>query len=229
MSDVYAARAASLRSIVDPRLPPDGSVWLSDAITAMQRPPDLTALRVAFARAARKLPAIPMGSLGASPPPAGSGLEAWRPHWTARDHGRAILLLTAFERSDPASHVYLVEKLLRTGEIGEQESLLRILPLLPDAARFVNLAIDACRTNAESVFAAIACHNAYPAAHFPDPAFNQLVLKTIFLGLPTAAIEGLPGRVTPELVRMLHDYAAERRAAGRPVPEDIDRIARISP
>ena len=31
-------------------------------------------------------------------------------------------------------------------------------------------------------------------------------------------------RITPELVRMAEDYAAERRAAGRPVPEDIELI-----
>ncbi len=228
MSDVYAARAASLRSIVDPGLTPEGGRWLSDTLSAMQRAPDLTALRVAFARAGRKLPAIPLGDLGVSSP-ADSGLEAWRPHWTARDHARAILLLTALGRSDPASHVHVVDKLLRTGDLGEQESLLRILGVLPDAARFVEVAIEACRTNAERVFAAIAGHNAYPAAHFPDPAFAQMVLKTIFLGLPTAGIEGLPERVTPELVRMLHDYAAERRAAGRPVPEDIDRITRMIP
>lgn len=231
--DAYAHRAAALRSIVETRLEPEAAAWLSDLVDEMKRPPDLTSLRVAFARCGRKLHSDPLGDPEALPPKAQRGLEnesmqGWRPHWTLRDHARAILLLAALERTPDEDHVPLVEKLFRTGEIGEQESLLRVLPVVPDPERFVELAVEACRTNAETVFAAIACYNPFPAAHFPDLNFNQLVLKTIFIGLSTATIEGLPSRVTPELLRMLQDFAAERRAAGRPVPEDIDRIARMS-
>jgi hypothetical protein len=68
------------------------------------------------------------------------------------------------------------------------------------------------------------CENPYPAAHFPEPAFNQLVLKAYFIGVPVLRILGLDRRKTPELRRMAADYASERRAAGRSVPADIDLV-----
>ena len=63
--------------------------------------------------------------------------------------------------------------------------------------------------------------NRYPAAHFPERSFNQLVLKALFVGLPLARIEGLESRLNADLSRMAKDYAGEREAAGRSVPRDI--------
>jgi hypothetical protein len=58
----------------------------------------------------------------------------------------------------------------------------------------------------------------------PDAAFRQLVLKAIFLGVAIDRILGWRTRNDDELRRMVGDYAAERRAAGRPVPDDIASI-----
>jgi hypothetical protein len=74
------------------------------------------------------------------------------------------------------------------------------------------------------VFEAIAHDNPYPAAYFPDAAFDQLVLKAIFLGVPVDRIVGLGERVTEVTARMARDYADERRAAGRDVPDDVGKI-----
>jgi hypothetical protein len=52
-----------------------------------------------------------------------------------------------------------------------------------------------------------------------------MVLKALFLDVPLARIIGLDGRRTPDLTRMARDYAAERRAAGRPVSADLMRLA----
>jgi hypothetical protein len=102
--------------------------------------------------------------------------------------------------------------------------VLRALPLLPDAERFVPLAVEACRTSVQTVFDAIACENPFPADHFPDLNFNQMVLKAMFNGVQLARIVRLDERAGPELARMASDYAAERRAAGRTVPADIDLV-----
>jgi hypothetical protein len=158
-------------------------------------------VRLAFARAARLADA--------------SAVEAKR---------LEVLVEALLERDDPAA-VALVDKLYRSGEIGEQTSVLRALPKLPGPQRFIALAIEACRTNAEPVFRAMACGNPYPAAHFPDLAFHQMVLKAIFLGVPVAEIIGLSTRADDELVRMTQSYASERRAAGRPVPADIELVS----
>jgi hypothetical protein len=100
------------------------------------------------------------------------------------------------------------------------------LPLLPDPARFVDVGAGACRTSVQSVFEGICCENPYPAAHFPPLNFNQMVLKALFTEASLDRIVGLAARITPELARMAGDYASERRAAGRSVPSDIERLLR---
>ena len=140
------------------------------------------------------------------------------------DRARLTLLAAALAARPPAEQVALVEGLYRTGEQREQQSVLRALFELPDGARFCALAIEACRTNSLTVFAAIASDNPYPAAHFPELHFNQLVLKAIFLGVSVERIVGLERRTNPELLRMAREYASERRAAGRPVPSDVDHV-----
>jgi hypothetical protein len=70
-------------------------------------------------------------------------------------------------------------------------------------------------------FAAIACHNPYPFDWFDEDAWNQMVVKCVFVGAPLAGIVGLAERRNPSLIRMLRDFAAERNAAGRPLPQDV--------
>jgi len=47
-------------------------------------------------------------------------------------------------------------------------------------------------------------------------------LKAMFNSIALERIVGLNARLNPELSRMARDYAAERTAAGRSVPADID-------
>jgi hypothetical protein len=108
----------------------------------------------------------------------------------------------------------------------QPEELLRVLAALPAPARFVEIAIDACRTNVETVFSAIACDNDFPARHFPAPAFHQMVLKALFIGAPLARVAGLAERTSDELIRMVDAYASERAAAGRAIPADVALIRR---
>jgi hypothetical protein len=44
----------------------------------------------------------------------------------------------------------------------------------------------------------------------------------VFSGVPLALVDGLPARADQELTRMMTDFAAERAAAGRAVPEDLE-------
>jgi hypothetical protein len=110
------------------------------------------------------------------------------------------------------------------GDNEERRAILRALPRLRDPARFTSLAIEACRTSVVPVFEAIACDNPFPSTHFPDANFNQMVLKAVFVGVSLARVVGLQTRLSPELARMAGDYAAERRAAGRSIPDDLKLI-----
>jgi len=46
--------------------------------------------------------------------------------------------------------------------------------------------------------------------------------------VPLSRVERLAERITPELSRMAASYASERRAAGRPVPQDAEFLALAS-
>jgi hypothetical protein len=132
--------------------------------------------------------------------------------WTYPDFLRLQLLL---DRPDASVACY------DAADAAEQQSWLRGAPLLPNPAQYLPQVIDACRTNVLPVFTAVASGNPYPSRYFPERNFNQLVLKSLFNGVPLASIVGFERRRNHELARMAGDYAAERRAAGRTVPDDI--------
>lgn len=138
--------------------------------------------------------------------------------------GRTALLLCATKHLPSAEHAELIDELFVRGDNAERETLLRTLPLLPEPSRFLSTAIEACRTNVQTVFEAIACENPYPVRFFPELHFNQMVMKAMFVGVALRRIVGLSTRVTPMLMNMAEDYKQERAAAGRSVPEDIGLV-----
>jgi hypothetical protein len=137
---------------------------------------------------------------------------------------RIYLLVQACRPLVPAARLALMTRAYRTAGNPERVALLRALPLLPEPQCFLPIATDACRTHVLEVFEAIACDNPYPALHFDDASFNQLVIKALFVGAQVARIEGLAERRNAELLRMLGDYVSERRAAGRSIPADVALI-----
>lgn len=143
--------------------------------------------------------------------------------WAREDAARALLLI-AHRGSGKTGDAFVADAIecFEQGDAREQQSWLRAIALWPEAKAFLPLAIDACRSNIIPVFEALACENPYPAQHFPDRNFNQVVLKAMFNSIALQRIVGLSSRLNAELSRMARDYAAERTAAGRSVPADIN-------
>jgi hypothetical protein len=141
--------------------------------------------------------------------------------WSLGDLARAALLLSAIAQLPADRHVALATEIFRKGDSGERVSLLRSLPLLPDAARFTELAAEACRSHVLEVLLAVAHDNPLPARHFPEPLFNMLLMKVLFVEQSLAPVFEWRSSVGADLVRMARDFAAERRAAGRPLPTDL--------
>lgn len=206
--------------------------WLRDAIASVRQAgdPGGRPLQLAMARARRILGSDLLSPTTAELQAMAEPLDARLrgPSWRLLDVGRAALVLTALESLEVDHGTMLFARLLRRGELSEQQSLLRMLPILPRGDALVEPAIEACRTNATPVFAAIALDNPFPARWFPDLNFNQLVLKAMFMGLPVDQIEGLPSRASTELARMALGYATERRAAGRSVPAGVQHVVRLT-
>ena len=149
--------------------------------------------------------------------------------WTREDAARALLLMARRDHAGGDAFVSSALECFEQGDAREQQSFLRAIALWPEAKAFLAAAIDACRTNIVPVFEALACENPYPAAHFPERNFNQMVLKATFNSIALSRIVGLPARLNPELSRMARDYAAERGAAGRTVPADLHLAIHDSP
>jgi len=105
------------------------------------------------------------------------------------------------------------------GDAAEKRGVLRALPWLPVGDSALKVVRDALRTNDTRLVAAAL--GPYAAEHLDDAAWRHGVLKCLFVGVPLAEVAGLERRVDDELARMVADYARERAAAGRAVPEDV--------
>jgi hypothetical protein len=214
-----------LRELVERRTETASREWLARTCAAIRSAPDRGALLEAFTAATRRL-----GRTRLAPTEeeiarvAGAGVSWPIGTWGADELGRVALLVEAAAHWPEADLPGLVEECYRQGDGAERQAVLRALPLLPGPERFLEIAVDACRSHIQPLFEAIACENPYPARHFPELNFNQMVLKALFTGVALARILGCDGRVTSELSRMAADYASERRAAGRSVPSDIGRL-----
>ena len=90
-----------------------------------------------------------------------------------------------------------LDQLCDTADIGELVAFYRGLPLYPDQPRYVLRAAEGVRTNMKAVFEAVAHRNPYPAEQFAEAAWNQMVLKTLFIGTTLDPIVGLDQRPTP--------------------------------
>jgi hypothetical protein len=216
-----------LRELVERRIEPPSREWLARTSAAIRGAPDRGTLLEGFTAATRRL-----GRTRLAPSEeeiarlAGAGVSWPIGTWEADELGRVALLAAAAAHWPEADLPALVEECYRQGDGAERQAVLRALPLLPGPERFLETAVDACRSHIQPLFEAIACENPYPARYFPELNFNQMILKALFTGVPLARIIGCDGRVTPELSRMAADYASERRAAGRSVPPDIGKLTR---
>jgi hypothetical protein len=210
--------AGPIADLLTGRVSPEAAAWLAGALEDVKEPdrlaPRWSGAGRRLGRGALSLAEAEVAALRA----AGTFVPQG---WGADECGRALLLVTALGEQPANAHVAVIEDLYRTGETRERQALLRVLAYLPEPARFTPIAVESVRGNVLPELEAIACENPFPARHFDELAFNQLVMKSLFNGIALRRIEGLPARRSAELRRMVAGYASERRAAGRVVPDDV--------
>lgn len=195
-----------------------GGKWLQDALQAISTSNQLSQdLGFYSAMAKRKLGAAllqPAGAFDTNFSP----LDIHR--WTAADAARLILLISAID-CDPEHTEMLITSYYKMGDESEHIALVRGLIFFAPGDYLTELALNAGRTNSLKLLAALTLDNPYPACFYSEQAFNQMVLKDLFLGLTIERIEGIEQRANPDLARMCESYVVEREEAGRPVPVDI--------
>jgi hypothetical protein len=215
-----SALAALFHDLLESRLDDSGRRWWAGAAASVAERGDELAER--FTSASRRVGKRALALTAAERERlTREGVDWPVTHWAIDDLARVTLLLLSAVRPVPPG---AVETCYREGDNRERQAVLYALSLLPVPETFVDLAVEACRTHVQPVFEAIACDNPYAARYFPEPAFNQMALKAVFTGVALERIVGLRSRATEELARMAADYASERRAAGRPVPADLDLL-----
>lgn len=116
-----------------------------------------------------------------------------------------------------------VAAVVRQGSQAEQIAVLRGLSLYPDPASLLAIAGQAVRSSPRPVFEALAHDNPFPAAHFGDALWNEMIVRALRLGCPLAPIEGLDDRRNADLADSLVAFVRERRAAHRSVNPEVWR------
>nr|WP_185030296.1 EboA domain-containing protein [Streptomyces candidus] len=201
---------AALRTALESSLGEAGRAWLREALAQAQAQ--------AQAQAGAGAEAGAPGPRAALPPWEIRFAEAGR-HCDAPGAAAArVLLLCTAGVDAPTLH-----RLYAHGTAAERRAVLLALPHLAHAREGSALPLveDALRTNDTRLVAAAV--GPYASAHLDPHAWRHAVLKCLFTGVPVDSVHALARRARgdSELARMLADYAAERTAAGRPVPDDL--------
>jgi len=133
-----------------------------------------------------------------------------------------LLLMLPYENAD--AYITALTNLFESADMDEQVALYGALAILPHPNLLISRAADGIRTNITAVFDAIALHNPFPKDFLDREAWNQMILKAVFMQRPLYRIYGSDERVNPDLARMLIDFAHERWAAGRSVWPELWRF-----
>ena len=144
-------------------------------------------------------------------------------NWNLLQCVRTYLLLL-IPSGDMDVYKSTLTNLHEAADVDEQVTLYAALPLLPYPQVLVSRAAEGIRTNITDVFDSIALNNPYPHDFLDEAAWNQMVLKAVFMQRPLYRIYGADDRANPELAKMLIDFAHERWAADREVLPELWRF-----
>jgi hypothetical protein len=195
------------------RLSPGALAWLTEKSSQLASGAPEKTVSLSFSACVRHSGKAPLALDAIALKAAREAVPGWNPSdWTCDEAARICLLLSLPPDAASAS---IMDRLWETADVSEAAALQKAVAVLGNPAGHLARAREALRTNIQAVFEAIALRNPYPALHFDDLGWNQMVVKTFFVNIPLDQVEGLDARVNPALSRMLSDLAHERWAAGR--------------
>lgn len=216
--------ASLLDSWLAERIDPTALDWLRNKVTSARRSGVDAGFLLAMSSAPRKVGRAGLALSATDLARAAKARTGFQPaHWTVDQAARTLLLL-AVPVTEPEPFVRTLDRLFDDGDLGELVALYQALPLLPEPDAHRARAAEGVRSNMQAVFEAIALRNPYPAEQLDEAAFNQLVLKCLFLGSPLHLVHSVDRRANTTLARMLCDYAHERWSASRPVSPELWRL-----
>lgn len=148
--------------------------------------------------------------------------------WRADEAARAWLISAAVgdaPREGAGSYARLFA-LYDAGDTEAKVACVRALNLCAgDPAEGLALVHDAGRTYLPELMGAAWRHSPFSAQHLSPEEYRKAVLKSLFCDVPVDDFIGLAARADEELSRSLCEYANEREAAGRAVPNAVWTVA----
>jgi len=214
--------AAVLTQMLAARLDAAAASWLHDSLASLAGGGSDRDLYRCVSLASRKLGKAPLSPDAAALTAAAQARPGWDPSpWTNDQAARVLMLLATGVEGE--RFVSRLDALCATADVDELVAFYRGLPLYPDAPRHRARAAEGIRSNMKLVFEAVAQRNPYAAEQLADEAWNQMVLKALFVGSALHPVDGLDRRANPALARMLGDYAHERWAASRTISPELWR------
>ncbi|MEA2985504.1 MAG: hypothetical protein QOD94_1758 [Alphaproteobacteria bacterium] len=195
--------------------------WLDTEIERQQAGVDERKLIIALGMASRKIGRVDLSLTEDDSLEARAVRTGWQPElWGTDEAARAAILLATYT-GDGGVFAGRVERLCANAEVTELLAYLKAFAIFPAAKQLHDRAREGVRSAVKPVFEAIACHNPYPLDYFDQAAWNQMVVKAVFVGTSIKSIVGITERANPDLHQMLRDLISERHAAGRSVPADV--------
>lgn len=210
-----------LDAALEPHWGEEGAVWWAQALERVGAGLSGSTFGATLSVASRHTPRVALDPDADALARADEILPGWNPErWDVLEAARVRLLLT---RPDLEKDTFPQDlaTLCQHADEGELRAIYKSLALLPEAERFSTRAAEGCRTNIVPVFESVACDTPFPFTCFDDLAWNQMLIKGLFIGAPLVRIVGLDRRLNPELARMALDLAEERRSAGRVVQPEL--------
>lgn len=213
-----------LTAILQQSSPPEATAWLQDRLVEQETQFSKRPFYYAFSGVSRRFPKhgrleiLPGQSDRLRELSPGFSVDHWDVFRLAR-----VLLLLALAKQEKSVFLETIAALLNTADLREQAAIYSAYALLPHQEDLVESAIDGLRSNIVDVYDSIALNNPFPASHFTDAAWNQMVLKAIFISRPLYRISGLDARRNGDLAAAISYLAHERWAAGRRIPAEAWR------
>lgn len=204
--------------------------WLQDKLDVLRNQPKPRDLFLIFSAVPRFLGKDQMEMteaevLRTSELRVGLSLTGWSIPQAAR-----VLTLCSYPFESDGSFIDLMDQLFSTAEVSELVALYSALPVLPYPSKLQARASEGIRTNMTVVFDAVVLDNPYPSEYLSEAAWNQMVLKALFMERPLYRIYGLDQRANLSLSKMISNFAHERWAAGRPTSPEMWRpVGKYSP
>lgn len=191
-------------------LNPDENVWLKNAIDKLQHSADplneLLNLSVVVKRQISSDIQSPSDLLT---------------HCDNSEIIRIFLLQSLFEYHSDLKKRTTLKQYYQAGDSAEKSAFLKGLPLIDSNGEAKNIAVNAARCNSLDEFSALTLNNPYPAEHFEELNFNQLILKALFNGLEINDVANFEQRKNANLTNMCFSYAVEQALADRIPPASL--------